>query len=88
MAMASHDVGENALFTARAMLSAEPFTVPPRGYPLLLQTGETFHGEPLHDTQHFIAADRFADGIESLHKLAQDTQYFQVTASLLLAGLQ
>ena len=23
-----------------------------RGYPLLLQSGESFHGEPLHDLQH------------------------------------
>ena len=35
-----------------AMLSAEPFTVGGRGYPLLLQSGETFHGEALHDRQH------------------------------------
>src|SRR5262249_33652192 len=26
--------------------------VTPRGYPLLLQSGESFHGEPLHDRQH------------------------------------
>ena len=29
-----------------------PLTVTPRGYPLLLQTGESFHGEQLHDRQH------------------------------------
>lgn len=35
-----------------AMLSAEPFTVGPRGYPLLLQSGEAYQGQPLHDRQH------------------------------------
>ncbi len=34
------------------MASAEPLTVGGRGYPLLLQSGETFEGEPLHDRQH------------------------------------
>lgn len=51
MLMASH-----ALFGGRVqprtMLSLDPWTVTPRGYPLLLQTGETYHGEPLHDRQH------------------------------------
>lgn len=37
---------------ARAMLSAEPLTVGGPGYPLLLQTGEAYRGEPLHDVQH------------------------------------
>ena len=36
----------------RAMLSAEPFTFPPGGSPLLFQTGETYKGEPLIDRQH------------------------------------
>ena len=34
------------------MVSADPFTVGSRGYPLLLQSGEAYHGEPLHDRQH------------------------------------
>jgi hypothetical protein len=37
---------------ARVMLSAEPLTVGRSGYPLLLQTGETYRGAPLHDRQH------------------------------------
>jgi hypothetical protein len=37
---------------ARVMLSAEPLTVGEAGYPLLLQTGETYRGKPLHDAQH------------------------------------
>lgn len=34
------------------MASAEPLTVGKRGYPLLLQSGETFQDEALHDRQH------------------------------------
>ena len=39
-------------FALRAMLSPDPFTVGARGYPLLLQSGEGYHGVPLHDRQH------------------------------------
>jgi hypothetical protein len=35
-----------------AMASAEPLTIGKRGYPLLLQSGESFEGAPLHDRQH------------------------------------
>ncbi len=51
MFMASHALA-GGRFQARTMLSLDPWTVTPRGYPLLLQTGETYHGEPLHDRQH------------------------------------
>ena len=51
MFMASHELA-GGRFQARTMLSLDPFTVTPRGYPLLLQTGESFHGEQLHDRQH------------------------------------
>jgi hypothetical protein len=34
------------------MASAEPLTIGKRGYPLLLQSGETYRGGPLHDRQH------------------------------------
>lgn len=51
MGMAWHPVGPGELM-ARVMLSAEPATVGKRGYPLILQTGETADGEPLHDRQH------------------------------------
>jgi hypothetical protein len=38
---------------ASVMLSPEPFTAgADGGYPLLLQTGESYQGEPLHDRQH------------------------------------
>lgn len=39
-------------FQLRAMLSADAATVGERGYPLLLQSGETYRGEALHDRQH------------------------------------
>jgi hypothetical protein len=51
MLMASHSLGGGRI-QARTMLSLDPLTVTPRGYPLLLQTGEAYHGEPLHDRQH------------------------------------
>ena len=51
MLAASRDVGEGRL-EMRAMLSTEPWTVGSRGYPLLLQSGESYGGTPLHDRQH------------------------------------
>lgn len=51
MAMATRPVaGGQVQF--RSMLSAEPWTIGSRGYPLLLQSGETYQGAPLHDRQH------------------------------------
>jgi hypothetical protein len=49
--MAYHKVGKGTL-QLRGMLSAEPFTFPPGGSPLLFQTGETYKGQPLIDRQH------------------------------------
>ncbi len=51
MGMATHELG-GGFFTARAMLSPEPFLVGVRGYPLLLQSGEEVDGVPLVDRQH------------------------------------
>ena len=51
MLMASHPLGGGRL-TLRDMMSLDPFTVTPRGYPLLLQSGEEYQGQPLHDRQH------------------------------------
>ena len=51
MGMASHPLGPGEL-TLRAMLSPEPATVGRGGYPLVLQSGESIDGEPLHDRQH------------------------------------
>jgi hypothetical protein len=45
--------GGHSRLGLRAMISAEPWTVGDRGYPLLLQTGETADGRtPLVDRQH------------------------------------
>jgi hypothetical protein len=39
-------------FQARTMLSLDPATVSNRGYPLLVQSGESYRGRPLYDRQH------------------------------------
>jgi hypothetical protein len=51
MLMAMRPIGRGMLHL-HGMLSAEPFTVGARGYPLLLQTGESYRGAPLRDRQH------------------------------------
>jgi hypothetical protein len=51
MVMASHPLSGGTL-QLRSMLSLDPATVSGRGYPMLLQTGESYRGEPLHDRQH------------------------------------
>lgn len=52
MAMASRDLADGDTLGLRAMLSPDPF-MGRRGYPLLLQTGETADGvTPLVDRQH------------------------------------
>jgi hypothetical protein len=51
MLMASRDL-LGGRFQARTMLSLDPATVSNQGYPLLLQTGESYKGQPLHDRQH------------------------------------
>lgn len=51
MLMGTRLVGRGSL-QLRGMFSAEPFTVGAQGYPLLLQSGESYKGEPLHDRQH------------------------------------
>jgi Heavy metal binding domain len=45
MAMYSHPLGENAQLGSRAMMSLDPLTEGGRGYPLLLQTGETWRDQ-------------------------------------------
>src|SRR5215813_866462 len=51
MVMAEHDAGPGRLML-RGMFSAEPLTTPHGGFPLLFQTGETYHGRPDIDAQH------------------------------------
>ena len=45
-------LGENTQLGFRAMMSLDPLTEQGRGYPLLFQSGETWHDQPLHDRQH------------------------------------
>jgi len=51
MLMASRDL-LGGRFQARTMLSLDAATVTNRGYPLLLQSGETYRSQPLVDRQH------------------------------------
>jgi len=51
MLMAERPVGPGQLML-RGMFSAEPWTAPRRGFPELLQTGETFERRPIIDAQH------------------------------------
>src|SRR6185312_8194051 len=51
MGAATRPLGAGQL-QLRAMLSAEPWTIGSRGYPLLVQSGETYRGAALHDRQH------------------------------------
>ncbi|HEY8195515.1 MAG TPA: hypothetical protein VIG04_00950, partial [Gemmatimonadales bacterium] len=43
---------EGGTLHLHGMASAEPLTIGASGYPLLLQSGETYQGQPLHDRQH------------------------------------
>ena len=51
MVMAMRRVGSGMLHL-HGMASLEPATIGAKGYPLLLQTGESHRGAPLHDRQH------------------------------------
>lgn len=52
MGMYSHPLGDKGQLGLRAMLSLDPVTEGGYGYPLLYQTGESWHGKALHDRQH------------------------------------
>lgn len=52
MAMYSHPLGPTDQVGLRVMASLDPITEGGYGYPLLFQTGESWHGQPLHDRQH------------------------------------
>lgn len=52
MGMYSHPFSDSAQLGARLMMSLDPLTEGGRGYPLLFQTGEAWHDQPLHDRQH------------------------------------
>ena len=52
MGMYSHPIGERTQVGLRLMMSLDPLTEQGRGYPLLFQSGESWHDQPLHDRQH------------------------------------
>lgn len=52
MATGYRGLGRRSDVRLTAMLSLDPLTVGGAGYPLLFQTGETWHGQPLKDHQH------------------------------------
>ncbi|MEY2497668.1 MAG: hypothetical protein QOD12_1224 [Verrucomicrobiota bacterium] len=52
MGMYSHPLDANSQLGARLMMSLDPLTEGGRGYPLLFQSGEAWHDQPLHDRQH------------------------------------
>jgi hypothetical protein len=51
MLMQQHKLGSGTILFEQ-MFSAESLTSPHPGFPELLQTGETYHGQPLIDHQH------------------------------------
>ena len=52
MAMFSHPLDSQSQLGLRGMFSLDPITEGGYGYPLLFQTGESWHHQPLHDRQH------------------------------------
>ncbi len=52
MVMGSHPLSPASQLGARIMVTSDFATVGGFGYPELYQSGESFHGEPLHDHQH------------------------------------
>jgi len=74
MVMADRPVGSDRL-QIRTMLSLEPLTVTPGGYPVLLQSGEQYHGRPLVDRQH--PHDLFMElSAKYTHPLGKDSAAF------------
>ena len=71
MAMYSHPFNDSTQLGGRVMMSFDPLTEQGRGYPLLFQSGESWHDRPLHDRQH--PHDLFAEISVSLsQKLPAD----------------
>ena len=52
MGMYGHPLTPDSQLGLRGMFSLDPITEGGHGYPLLYQTGETWHHQPLHDRQH------------------------------------
>lgn len=52
MLMGQRNIGKNGLLHFNTMFSLDPLTIGDAGYPLLFQTGESYHDKPLVDQQH------------------------------------
>ncbi|MEP6849775.1 MAG: hypothetical protein ABI999_13045 [Acidobacteriota bacterium] len=52
MVMYAKPISEKSQIGLRGMFSLDPLIQRGYGYPLLYQTGELFHGQPIHDRQH------------------------------------
>src|ERR1051326_1819157 len=86
MAMFSHPLGDSTQFGARLMMSLDPLTEGGRGYPLLFQSGESWHDQPLHDRQHPTQnlAFQVSHGyIKSPEALEPDLKRHRTTASVI-----
>ncbi len=71
MVMTQRPVGKNGLFSVNTMFSLDPLLVGPGGYPLLYQTGESYKGKKLVDTQH--PHDLFAElSVNYTQRIAKD----------------
>ena len=78
MMMGDRSVGRDDL-QLRTMLSLEPLTVTPRGYPLLFQSGEQYDGKPIVDRQH--PHDLFMElASRYTHPIASDSAIFAYAA--------
>ncbi len=78
MLMAERPVKNDRLML-RVMLSLEPLTATPGGYPLLYQSGEQYHGKPLVDRQH--PHDLFMEvAVKYTHPLGRDSAIFAYAA--------
>jgi hypothetical protein len=67
---------ENNEFTLRGMFSFEPWTTSTKGYPLLFQSGEAYHGDALVDRQH--PHDLFMELAARYRRLLDDNTVFSL----------
>lgn len=75
MGMAQRTVGRRGLFSVKAMISLDPFTVGANGYPLVFQSGETYQGRRLVDRQH--QHDLFSElSVGYAHAFSRDVDAF------------
>lgn len=75
MAMTQRKIGSNGLFSVNAMFSLDPFLVGAGGYPLLYQTGESYHGQKLVDKQH--PHDLFSElNVSYAQRIAKNTDVY------------